>query len=215
MRLICVDLQVFGDHWNGRTVMSKFIKPQSTRGTQGKAFIAEGAEKSRRDRRRFGAERKLELAGLMLPLVVRNEDTTEERELRLAFTNCYRALQRIDVPQAGFCRQLLYSDFSLHFGTGLAAPDNAKLCVGPFVLEIENVSRFELGFDALQRSAASTNRAQTGGQGEGLRVGIEAPDTYGQVHENSLLATPIHETSSNVLRNRRLARRRRIGNSRH
>jgi hypothetical protein len=102
------------------------------------------------------------------------------------------AAEWIEIPELDVFGEVLDPDFSVHVGAGPTEPDYAELGLGALVLEIDDVTWFELSADALQRSAAAANGAQAGGLGERARVRIHSPDLYGKLDRNALLTAAVH-----------------------
>jgi hypothetical protein len=100
--------------------------------------------------------------------------------------------QRIYIPKIGINGKILHSNFTGHFGSGLAAPHDAELRLGAQVQNIYHVSRLQLSVYALQGCAATADGAQAGGLGEGAGMCVHAPDLDRKVHENARLTAPIH-----------------------
>ncbi len=73
-----------------------------------------------------------------------------------------------------------------------AEPDDAELRLTALILQIQDVAGLELRADALQCCAAAADGSQAGWLGKRARIGIHAPDFYGKLDGNSLLATTIH-----------------------
>ena len=103
------------------------------------------------------------------------------------------AAERIEVPELDVFGEVLDADFSVHVGAGLTEPNDAELGLRALILEIDDVTRFELSSDALQRSAVAADGAQAGGLGEGAGVCVHTSDLHGKLDKNALLAAPVHE----------------------
>jgi hypothetical protein len=112
--------------------------------------------------------------------------------MNLALASCGSTLQWINIPELDIVGQIFYADGSMHFPARLAEPHDAELRLLALILQIENIARLELRADALQGCAAAADGAQAGGLGEGAGVGVHAPDFYGKLDGNSLLAAAIH-----------------------
>jgi hypothetical protein len=112
---------------------------------------------------------------------------------RLALGGGGAAAEGIDVPELNVLGEIFYADFAMHFAAGLAQPHDTKLRLGALVLKVDDVAGLELGVDALQRGSAAADGAQAGGLHERAGVKIYAPDFYGKLDGNALLATTVHD----------------------
>jgi hypothetical protein len=108
--------------------------------------------------------------------------------------------ERVDIPKLRISRHVLYSDFSLHFGSHLPQPDNSKLGFGALVLEIDHAAGFQLYADTLQRRAPSADGPEADRLREGTGVGVHTPDFDRKLYENALLAATVHDADTSLVK---------------
>jgi hypothetical protein len=131
-------------------------------------------------------------AGFSHPPALPVKPSQDGSKRRLSLPRDAGTSQWINVPQLLIVRQTFDPYLALHLRTSPAQPNDAKLSLSAFVLDIHQIAGLQLRIHALQGSAATADGAQTGGLSERSGMNVKPPDSYRKIYNNALLPAAVH-----------------------